>query len=207
MRFSIRSLFIFHLVFGLILALCLVPVWRVWSRASVVHALRSNGFFVVFDVPGVSSRSCFWCELTAACFGEDGVTLVNIVRFQSQAGTIESANAFRGISTLSEVTQVSLEDADWVGDENLRVLVALHDLQSLNLSGTRITSRAIYLLNSLPSLECLFLCDTRVDDECVLSLCKMRQLRLIDITGTDISSAGVSQLRTALPDCAIRCDK
>jgi hypothetical protein len=83
-------------------------------------------------------------------------------------------------------------------------LLALRDLNQINLAGTRTNDEDIALLSQIPSIRHLVLRATEVTDQSINNLVKMRQLTVVDLNETAISNQGIVRLHDQLPDCIAR---
>ncbi|MCM2372772.1 protein kinase domain-containing protein [Aporhodopirellula aestuarii] len=117
-----------------------------------------------------------------------------------------------------EIVAIDLEESQWLNDSDLTYFSDLPNLQSLDLSGTGVTSSGIEQLgrspnlrglslagtsvieipdsfaNQLPTLEKLYLQGTSISDLSVAALNGLHGLVSLDLGGTRISSNGLSQL-------------
>lgn len=85
----------------------------------------------------------------------------------------------------------------------LDAAATLKSLRQLRLNNTLISARGLETLKILP-LELLDLHDCpRINGEAIPILVGMRSLRLVDLTGTNMSTADVERLRKMRPDCRI----
>lgn len=90
-----------------------------------------------------------------------------------------------------------------VTDAGLPALKALPKLRRLNLQQMPITSEGMKGLHEFPALETLLLGQTRVDDGAVPHLARLKGLKQLLIWNTKISKAGEAELQKALPGCTI----
>jgi hypothetical protein len=96
----------------------------------------------------------------------------------------------------------------WLGETNvtdaeLRFLRRFRRIEHLSLYNTKVTSDGIDAISNLASLNTLIISNTLVDDRAVPSLEKLHGLTVLNVHGTRISDAGITQLRSALPNCCI----
>lgn len=86
----------------------------------------------------------------------------------------------------------------------LEAIATLKDLCRLRLHGTLMTDRGLQTIKGLAHLEMLDLHDClRISDDAVTTLATMRTLRLVDLSGTKVTAAGVEKLRRANPNCRV----
>ncbi|MCK4334665.1 hypothetical protein KAX06_07805 [candidate division WOR-3 bacterium] len=95
-----------------------------------------------------------------------------------------------------------------ITDAGIKALAGMGKLSELNLHGAAITDEGVkelskMTLQTMTHMRKLNLSATAVTDDCVPALAKMRELRNLDIKGTDISPDKVAELRMKLPDCEI----
>lgn len=100
--------------------------------------------------------------------------------------------------TDSGLWSISLTEA------GLDAISTLKELQHLRLDGTGISSRGLEKLKTLVKLERLDLqaCN-RITDDALPVLDSLRSLRLVDVTGTRMTDAGIAALRQARPDLRV----
>lgn len=79
-------------------------------------------------------------------------------------------------------------------------------LRDLSLSGSRITDQSLETLARLRSLNRLDLSRTRISDAAVPYLLKMSELRLVDLSYTRMTVEAVKPLKTQRPLISIRYD-
>ena len=90
-----------------------------------------------------------------------------------------------------------------VSDDSVIQLSQLPDLQLLDLSKTSVTDRSLDRLVNAQKLRFLAVNSTELTDTAVVFLSRMKQLRGLSIIDTTISTEGIRQLRSTLPDCVI----
>ena len=95
------------------------------------------------------------------------------------------------------VASVSLNDNP-ITDDCVANLIRFSELRYLWFENTRITDAAIHSL-PLESLEILTLSSTEITDACVPVFARCRRLKLLDISGTNITLHGREALRNELP--------
>ncbi|MEP6765639.1 MAG: hypothetical protein ABJB66_15090 [Gemmatimonadaceae bacterium] len=107
---------------------------------------------------------------------------------------------------LSLASFTSLESLDvsntFIGRGGLETLPRLAQLRELNLSGTRIFSSDVRYIGELVHLKRLDIGSTNVNVSAFPELARMRGLRYLRITGTELASDAAA-LRTALPACEV----
>ncbi|MFO0947359.1 MAG: hypothetical protein U1D30_15720 [Planctomycetota bacterium] len=81
--------------------------------------------------------------------------------------------------------------------------VAGKPLVSVDLSNTKITDDGLAILREATSVKWLNLARTEVTDACVEHLVGLVELNRLVVSTTRITSAGISQLKQALPKAAI----
>lgn len=81
-----------------------------------------------------------------------------------------------------------------LSDDELRSIVGLADLESLDLGGTPLDRRQLALLAPLTGLRSLTLSHTRVTDSDLAFLTRFPQLSFLDLTATAVTDAGMEHL-------------
>jgi internalin A len=85
----------------------------------------------------------------------------------------------------------------------LEAIATLKALRRLKLNGSLVTARGLEILKNLP-LESLDLHDcTHIGNDAVPILAGMRSLRVIDLTGSQVSETEVEKLWRMRPDCKV----
>jgi hypothetical protein len=149
---------------------------------------------------------------------------VNVDRENSGVATRDALKALGRVPTIK---WLALDDADCVGDEEMKEIARLTKLERLFLARTAVTDAGLKCLSSvpnlrylslagtkvtdagLPNLECLKhlemleLCDTAVSDSGIESLSALRSLKSLYVDGTKVTKAGVGRLRKDLPNCFV----
>ena len=103
---------------------------------------------------------------------------------------------------LSQLQTLALRHGD-INDEGLRLLRGLDSVQSLNLNRTQVTSAGIAHLVNLRGLRVLLLQNTQVDDRALPHLTQLKGLRAINLLDTDFTDEGVEALRRSMPNTQI----
>ena len=106
---------------------------------------------------------------------------------------------------LTNLTKLTLGNTP-ITDAGLVHLKGLTNLQTLSLYGTQITDAGLVHLEGLTNLQKLFLDGTHVTDaglEHLKGLTKLERLYLY-LNRTQITDAGVAELKKSLPNCEIR---
>jgi len=86
----------------------------------------------------------------------------------------------------------------------LEAILTLKDLRHLRLEGTLVSARGLETIKGLSRLELLDLHDcARIGDDAIPILAAMQKLHSVDLTGTQVTAAGLAKLRQAKPDCLI----
>lgn len=101
------------------------------------------------------------------------------------------------------VTVLYFPEERKVDDELLGEISVLRYLNTLDLSGTRITDRALVKLEKLNYLNELNLSRTGITDVGVESIVHLPRLRKLDISHTKVSQGKFLELKRKLPDIEI----
>jgi Leucine Rich repeat len=93
---------------------------------------------------------------------------------------------------------------DGITDAGLREVARIEKLHILRLVRTKITDEGLKELTKLPHLDTLDLQDTKVSDLGMKELARCARLRCLKLLSrTDVTQAGVNELRKALPECQV----
>lgn len=120
--------------------------------------------------------------------------------------TQDSAGGFHLLPRISSIRELRADGCDWLNDEHLQTVAEMPNLETVSVARTSITADGIKHLIRLPRLRFLSLdyCP-RISDssiEALTQLCSGRRLDL-SLSGTEITTAGLKQLRRTLPDCMV----
>ncbi|EMO14622.1 leucine rich repeat protein [Leptospira santarosai str. HAI134] len=90
-------------------------------------------------------------------------------------------------------------DDSIITDEGLRQISELPKLKSLSLVRTKITNKGIEYISKSKTITRLHLDEIQgIDDGCIPHLLKMKQLTMLELSGTDITEQGLKKLRKGL---------
>lgn len=89
--------------------------------------------------------------------------------------------------------QARLIAKEGVTDRQLEELAGRHDIYSIVMNGDRVTARGLAAIADCGLVD-LKISNVRVGDEAVPVLISMKDLRALDIMGTDITSSGIKEL-------------
>lgn len=78
------------------------------------------------------------------------------------------------------------------------------EMRTLNVAQSAITDEQVKFLQAMIRLERLILNETNVTDACIDDLAKLKNLKYLEATQTQLSPEGVAKLRSVLPECKIR---
>jgi Leucine-rich repeat (LRR) protein len=124
------------------------------------------------------------------------------LRIDAKDLTITGFSELAGIKNLSDITVVGASrlDAEW-----LTALSRIKGLSKLSLPGSAIKDSDVPNLEPLKdTLQELHLENTRLSDAAIPALGKLKSLRILTISGTDITKDGADSLRKSLHGCEIR---
>ncbi len=105
------------------------------------------------------------------------------------------------LKNLKNLASLSLDHTK-VTDEGISQLKDLKNLTSLGLRDTQVTDKGLKELKDIKSLTSLILTGTHVTDEGLKELKDFKNLTWLQLT-ENITEAGLKDLKTALPKCAI----
>lgn len=139
---------------------------------------------------------------------DNGVTAVlkacpNLKVFNVNASRMGPAG-FARLTDFKMLRALRLTDAMSLPDSSVLALSRSGEVDFLDLSRSAITDSQIALLIPMKrQLGELYLYGTRITDASIPALKEMKALRRIDVSGTDISKTGVSDLRKGLASCRV----
>ena len=105
----------------------------------------------------------------------------------------DTINELRPLSQCLSLRRLYLGDRT-IGNEEMRRLSGLHELEELDLFNTSIDDRGLAALRNLVNLRSLNLGATHVSDSGMRYLAGLTKMRDLDLTGTSITGAGLGQL-------------
>jgi hypothetical protein len=117
-----------------------------------------------------------------------------------------SDSGFQSISKLHSLRYLLVSGR--ITDESICQFKDLHELESLQLDGDRISDRSLETIGQMTALKNLALMgsSTKVTERALLFLNPLKSLRKLRIdTDEGVTNEGVNQLRKALPTCQITC--
>ncbi|WP_061244354.1 hypothetical protein [Leptospira interrogans] len=102
------------------------------------------------------------------------------------------------LAVFPNLQTLNLEDSK-VTDEGLKQISTLSKLDDLTLGRTKITNKGIEYISRSKTIRILYLHEiTTIDDGCIPHLLKMKQLSMLELSGTYISAEGLKKLRKGL---------
>ncbi len=119
-----------------------------------------------------------------------GMTELNILNVNSTR-----VDDLSPIGHLALLTRLDLWHTP-IDDKGLAPIVGLSGLNSVDLTGTQITSASYAYLKRLPKLDDLSIANTRVDDEGTASLAELTALTRLNLDDTQITDTTVARLST-----------
>jgi hypothetical protein len=113
----------------------------------------------------------------------------------------------RGIWKIATLHGVNLR-GNKIGDEALEKIGDCSGIQSLHLDDTLVSDRGIEIvvasaLRSGQQISCLSLRSCRITDKALVRLTALKDLRLVTLWDTNVTSDGVAFLKRLLPSCII----
>jgi hypothetical protein len=91
-----------------------------------------------------------------------------------------------------------------VTDASAEYIGKCRQLETLDLSGTRITDVGLRQLRGLSRLRKLKLSGTKINDAAILHLARLSSLEVLTLQSTHITNEGMQKLRLALPNCKVK---
>lgn len=125
------------------------------------------------------------------------------------------------------VIGVILRDCDQVTDASIANLKSLHNIQMLDIVGTKVTDDGLSFLKNFPQLQMLFIGNSgftnngiaylknfpnlyslmiggsNINDTTLIYIKEISQLKRLKLIGTKITNAGLAKLRQLMPNCSI----
>ncbi|QDT90391.1 serine/threonine-protein kinase [Gimesia algae] len=101
------------------------------------------------------------------------------------------------ISSLLNLTHISLQKNREITDEGLLALADLKKLSSINLDRLNITDSGLKFINHNPRLEWLNIKDTQITDNSIPDLIKLNRMKHLYLEGSKISDQGIQEIRNA----------
>lgn len=102
----------------------------------------------------------------------------------------------RHLAGLSNLEELELYGHSHISDAGLAHLAGLTKLKWLNLDGSRVTDAGLVHLRGLTNLTRLYLSGTKVTDEGMAELTRHQHLEDLDISRTAVTEAGIHKLKT-----------
>lgn len=140
------------------------------------------------------------------CTGITSAAMTNIVRQRNLLQLNISFTSIRSDAVGKLGVLSAMRDLDLAGiranDQDLLFLEKLA-LRRLSLAGTNAGEATIARLKKPGIMEELELTGTAVGDSAIPDLAKLKRLRLLDISNTNITADGNAKLKKLLPNCQI----
>lgn len=150
--------------------------------------------------------------LNGTAVGDEGLTELKgltSLKDLSLAGTVRLSD--KSTETIKEFTNLeALALPSTITEKGVKNLVTLKKLKLLYIGGANLNDAAIKdIAENMPELRSLELgvygkIGTRITDESIPSLIKLKKLVDLGLAGSKITDAGQKELQKALPDCKIR---
>ncbi len=153
------------------------------------------GFVQVTDV-GLDQLT-YLPNLTELTLGGDKLSDVGLQALRQLTGLtdLDLGGAQRTDSGLWSVS---------ITDSGMEAIASLRNLRHLRLNGTSISGRSLEKLKQLNMLQRFDLQDCKhVGDDAIPTLSSIPSLRVIDLTGTQVTAGAIAALRRARPGCRI----
>ena len=222
-RQIIRRAIVGALIVGLLVAIGVVAI-PVVKQLTTHWSLGGAGFVVDWQVDGdnwtsggttaVTSKGHSWLKPSR----DPDLQLLPLLWNLESLNLTECDITEQGLAPLARLTQlrelslVNLHHIRYgsgppgLSDACLIPLQRLTSLQSMNLSGNRITDSGLALLSGLTNLETLDLDATDVTDSGLVQLQSLKQLKVLSLAGTKVTPQGVKALQSAMPGLEINTD-
>jgi hypothetical protein len=218
MRRTIVLVSVVGILFGA--GLFAVPVLR---QMTIHWSLRSSGFMVDWQLDGenwttggvtaVAYKQNYWGNHPGD-YDADLLILPSLWNLESlqlaECNVTEKGLAsLRSLGQLRELSLMRLSHIRYGGglqglsDDCLIPIQNLTNLETLTLTGNRITDTGLAKLAGLAKLEALDLDATDVTDAGLVHLQALRQLKTVGLAGTGVTPEGVKKLKSVLPELDI----
>ena len=102
--------------------------------------------------------------------------------------------AIRGQANLKSALESLHADATFDSEGNLL---------RLGLDRLPVTNDALPVIAKQTRLRALYLFDTKISDAGLKQLAGLKELKILMLTGSPVTSSGIDQLQMSLPDCVI----
>ncbi|MCA9017346.1 MAG: leucine-rich repeat domain-containing protein [Planctomycetaceae bacterium] len=100
------------------------------------------------------------------------------------------------------IREIDLTDAK-IKDLDMKKIVDLPYLESLNLHGTNLTDKGLAHISGLPKLQSLEIAYTRVSDDEVSKLTRFPKLKKLFLYGTAVKPQTIEDLKSNLRGCTV----
>lgn len=195
LQFSLRSLLIAMLVFGLLLGWLAYQIQLVAAQANAAAEIDRLGgnamechLMATNDV--LRDYSPTWLQDS---MGEKYFETINYASLDK--ATDDDLVLFQSLSKLRALHL----NSPHVTDDGLIHLRPLRQLESLSFVGANITDRGLIPICQFTNLQYLNLSSTRITDAGLAKISKLPNLRLLELDDTAITDAGLQYLQN-LPD-------
>ncbi len=165
---------------------------------------RSDEWSVLADLPNLESLDVRFTHL-----GEGGLAWVakcprlKHLTINSCGVRVDWLRALRPLKGLTDL-KISVAGTGYVSGPDLQVLPELPGLTELELFGTRLTDEMIAPVGRIRGLRQLSLRENPgVTDAGLDHLAPLQTLRRLDVSSTMVTAAGAKKLAMALPECRI----
>lgn len=126
------------------------------------------------------------------------------IEFLGLENTDISESDWRNISRFPKLQIVYVSHSN-ITDDAVKTLSQLIALEEISMNNAReITDVSINYVSKMPLLTNLKVCDTNITDQGLRALSQnSKNLRIIEIRGTNVTAEGVEQFRAVLPQCSV----
>jgi len=176
-RFSLKWLFVIHLVVALACSFVAVRLHRGYQQRRAVEQVVECGGSVFYDYQRFPAKPSGWCILEDA-----------------KPSTPAWIRNLFGRDVLHRVVTVDCGGAAGFGDEEARALGNLTALDSVVLDGTGISDMGMVALSELANLEDVSLQHTEISDEGIAALEQSVRLKYLTVSYTRVTDVGARRL-------------
>ena len=174
-------------VLGLI---CGVAVLRLDRYRRALRLVRADGAVVGLTTEGVPAWLGQGCVLLWGNIPEEFQAVERLELSHRSSGERRNVRYFLMLSDVSLMRRLAVPNSD-IDDGTVGRLRHSRRLESLDLTDTAVSGKALHALSGLPSLRHLKLTGTRVDDSSIAALKRCGWLETLDLSRTACGDAGL----------------
>ena len=155
-----------------------------------VVPLSGDGTIIAFTDPKLDRQRAV---VEHVIWNGGAVSIVDKEESSEQRTTVQM-DRWVDIPSEPQIITIDAQQSPWFGDGDIALIAELPDLESLDLSGTMVTSNGLQQLGSLPKLNSLSVAGTRVRDLRESLAKKLPSLTKLDLQNSSITDASVASV-------------